>query len=117
MKMAEGREEDMFSPTGSSPVSEDIFSAEPEVTGSVGESPYSFTSSATISIFSSDFHSEDQQIEDLLGPSLTISAAPPEKSPVSISSHPNGESAFSPSNSTARFGAPSSSSEDHYPVS
>jgi len=115
VKMAEGREGDKSSPNGSSPVPEDIFSTGPEseVPGT-GDSPYSFTSSATISIFSSDFHSEDQQIEDLLGPSLTISGASPS---AGISSQPNGGNALSPSNSPASSGAPSSSSEGSSPVS
>ncbi len=64
-KMADGNE-DIFSPSGSA--AEDIFSTGHESEG-VGESPYAFTSSATISIFSSGSHSEDQ-IDDFFGPNL-----------------------------------------------
>lgn len=91
--MAEGNEEDIFSPAGSSPASEeDIFSTglESELAGSIGESPYAFTSSATISLFSSGSHSEDQQIQDFLGPSLGGHVTVPEVPSGHASLHSNG---------------------------
>lgn len=112
--------EDIFSPTGSSPASEDIFSAGPEseLAGSTGESPYAFTSSATISLFSSGSQSEDQQIQDFLGPNLAGHiAAPSGHGPLQSNGGPLEEDAHPTSSSSTSSVAPSSSSEESSPVS